>query len=29
MTTRVEAEFQDADRARDAVIELERRGVAG
>ena len=27
MTTRLEVEFQDADRARDAVIELERRGV--
>lgn len=27
MPTRVEAEFPDADRAREAVIELERRGV--
>lgn len=27
MTTRLAAEFQDADQARDAVIDLERRGV--
>ena len=27
MTTRVEAEFAQADQARDAVIDLERRGL--